>query len=325
MSQSFIRNEKSPSFQISRQQPFKLNQLSICEDVVADPEDEEPLERDELPWLKDPNAKISFWTIIKDSIGKGDISKMSVPVYFNDPTSLLQKQACGMEYNDILDIAANESDPLKRIALIAVHQISSMSMVEKIATKPFNPLLGETFEFVTPKFQYLAEQVSHHPPITACYCRGKDYTWYTNSTTNTSFNGKMLKVTNVYRQYYHFDKFNQTYEVQPPILSAHNLIIGTMYIDIGDTMTIINLDKQNEKCEVKFERRSWFSNEAFKLTGEAFTEQGKTKNVVYTIEGNWDRQCTIVNTVTKDKHQAWVKSPYPERVAHMYGMAKFHI
>lgn len=49
---------------------------------------EEPLERDELPWLKDPNAKISFWTVIKDNLGK-DISKLSVPVYFNDPTSLL--------------------------------------------------------------------------------------------------------------------------------------------------------------------------------------------------------------------------------------------
>jgi hypothetical protein len=46
------------------------------------------MERDELPWLKDPNAGISVWAIIKDSIGK-DISKLSVPVYFNDPTSLL--------------------------------------------------------------------------------------------------------------------------------------------------------------------------------------------------------------------------------------------
>ena len=55
-------------------------------------EDDEPMERDELPWLKDPNAGISVWAIIKDSIGK-DISKLSVPVYFNDPTSLLQKCA----------------------------------------------------------------------------------------------------------------------------------------------------------------------------------------------------------------------------------------
>jgi hypothetical protein len=46
------------------------------------------LERAELPWLKDPNAKVSVFAIIKDSIGK-DLSKLQVPVYFNDPTSLL--------------------------------------------------------------------------------------------------------------------------------------------------------------------------------------------------------------------------------------------
>lgn len=50
--------------------------------------DDEPLEREQLPWLKDPNAKVSIWAIIKDSVGK-DLSKMSVPVFFNDPTSLL--------------------------------------------------------------------------------------------------------------------------------------------------------------------------------------------------------------------------------------------
>ena len=50
--------------------------------------EEDPRERSELPWFKDPNIKVSIWAIIKDSIGK-DISKISVPVYFNDPTSLL--------------------------------------------------------------------------------------------------------------------------------------------------------------------------------------------------------------------------------------------
>jgi hypothetical protein len=45
-----------------------------------------------------------MWTIIKDSIGK-DITKLSVPVYFNDPTNILQKMANSMEYNNILDFA----------------------------------------------------------------------------------------------------------------------------------------------------------------------------------------------------------------------------
>ena len=41
-----------------------------------------------MPWLKDPSSRPSIWTIIKDMIGK-DFSKFAVPVYFNDPTSLL--------------------------------------------------------------------------------------------------------------------------------------------------------------------------------------------------------------------------------------------
>lgn len=48
----------------------------------------EPKQRTELPWFKDPSIKLSIWAIIKDSIGK-DISKLTVPVYFNDPLNLL--------------------------------------------------------------------------------------------------------------------------------------------------------------------------------------------------------------------------------------------
>ena len=50
--------------------------------------EDEPLERDRLPWLKDPKSRPSIWTILKDTIGK-DISRISMPVYFNDPTSLV--------------------------------------------------------------------------------------------------------------------------------------------------------------------------------------------------------------------------------------------
>jgi oxysterol-binding protein 1 len=81
---------------------------------------DEPKERTELPWFKDPNVKVSIWAIIKDSIGK-DISKLTVPVYFNDPTSLLQKCAQSMEYNSILDQAALIDEPGKRLAWVAVY------------------------------------------------------------------------------------------------------------------------------------------------------------------------------------------------------------
>ena len=111
----------------------------------------EPFERKELPWFKDPSIKLSVWKIIKDSIGQ-DLFRISVPVYFNDPTNMLQKGAQGMEYSEILDQAAEEVDPMRRIALIAIHQITAFSYCERSSSKPINPLLGETYELVTDKF-----------------------------------------------------------------------------------------------------------------------------------------------------------------------------
>lgn len=105
----------------------------------------DPPERFTLPYYKDPKVKISIWTILKDAIGK-DITKMSVPVYFNDPMNILQKCATSMEYVDLLDNAIASNDSLKRLAIVSAYVITNLTCLEKNSTKPFNPLLGETFE-----------------------------------------------------------------------------------------------------------------------------------------------------------------------------------
>ena len=64
-------------------------------------------ERQALPAFKDPNKKVSIWKVIKDSIGK-DLSKLTVPVYYNEPLSMLQKIAEIMEYQHIL-VKANKT------------------------------------------------------------------------------------------------------------------------------------------------------------------------------------------------------------------------
>jgi hypothetical protein len=40
-----------------------------------------------LPHLRNPSLKVSFWKILKDLIGK-DLTRVSMPVYFNEPLSL---------------------------------------------------------------------------------------------------------------------------------------------------------------------------------------------------------------------------------------------
>ena len=44
----------------------------------------------------------SLWSIIKEAIGK-DLSKVCLPVYFNEPLSALQKSSEDLEYCELLD------------------------------------------------------------------------------------------------------------------------------------------------------------------------------------------------------------------------------
>ncbi len=62
-------------------------------------------ERLTLPSLRPPGYKVSFWTILRECIGK-DLSRITMPIYFNLPLSNLQISAGPCEYNYILDAAA---------------------------------------------------------------------------------------------------------------------------------------------------------------------------------------------------------------------------
>lgn len=54
-----------------------------------------------LPHLRNPSQKISFFKILKEMIGK-DLTKVSLPVYFNEPLSMTQRVVESNEYCDTL-------------------------------------------------------------------------------------------------------------------------------------------------------------------------------------------------------------------------------
>lgn len=223
----------------------ELRNQIIVEGNGNEEEELDPPTRTELPWFKDPKIKISVWTIIKDSIGK-DISRMSVPVYFNDPTNILQKCATSFEYSDLLDKAMEQTDSIRRLAFVSAYVVTNLTCIERNVTKPFNPLLGETFELETPTFRFLAEQVSHHPPITALECVGKSgYKVWSCNRGKTKFTGKCLELQPCYKYYVELGPKhgNEKYEIDLPTISAHNLIIGNLYLDLSGKSTIRNMTK----------------------------------------------------------------------------------
>ena len=61
-----------------------------------------PTRRDHMPQPKQVEKQYSLWSIIKECIGR-DLSRVCLPVYFNEPLSALQKSAEDLEYSELLD------------------------------------------------------------------------------------------------------------------------------------------------------------------------------------------------------------------------------
>jgi hypothetical protein len=151
--------------------------------------------RKKLAMDADDRPKISLWvsyrsltllakandhqSILKSMIGK-DMTKMTLPVSFNEPTSLLQRVAEDMEYTDLLDTAAERVDSTERLLYVAAFAASEYASTIGRVAKPFNPLLGETYEYARPDkgYRFFIEQVSHHPPIGAAYAESKKWDYY---------------------------------------------------------------------------------------------------------------------------------------------------
>ena len=148
-------------------------------------------ERETLPHLRSPGLKVSFWQILKDLIGK-DLTKISLPVYFNEPLSLTQKVAECLDYTDLLERAALEPNCLLRLALVSAWTMARFDSTVRRMQKPFNSLLGETYELVTTKWRMVAEQVKHHPPVTAVVQEGKHFEVFMQQETSARFNGRYV-------------------------------------------------------------------------------------------------------------------------------------
>ena len=74
--------------------------------------------------------------------------------------------------------AAAENEPFMRMKTVVQWYLSGFYKKPKGLKKPYNPILGETFRCYWEhgngtKTFYLAEQVSHHPPISSFYATNR--------------------------------------------------------------------------------------------------------------------------------------------------------
>ncbi|EGG13889.1 oxysterol binding family protein [Cavenderia fasciculata] len=110
------------------------------------------------------------WELVKsvgNSIIEGkELTNTSLPIGLFEPRSFLEKLTDTWCYApQYLPKAAATSDPVERLKLVVSFTVAGLHLTSTLS-KPFNPLLGETFQaHFSDGTQVYSEQTSHHPPI----------------------------------------------------------------------------------------------------------------------------------------------------------------
>lgn len=210
-----------------------------------------------------PPSIIGF---LRKNAGK-DLSTVSMPVTANEPTSLLQRLAESLEYSQLLDSAASTSiTPAERLMYVtafAVSYFANSRVKERAIRKPFNPLLGETFELVREDlgFRFLAEKVSHHPVRMACQAdslTNGGWSFGQSPQPVQKFWGKSVELNTEGRARVVLHAPDERYSWSQATCFLRNVIAGEKYVEPTNSMTV-TCETNGMRALVTFKAGGMFS------------------------------------------------------------------
>uniref|UniRef100_A0A8C4HLL9 Oxysterol-binding protein n=1 Tax=Dicentrarchus labrax TaxID=13489 RepID=A0A8C4HLL9_DICLA len=269
-----------------------------------------------------PASSVSLWNILRNNIGK-DLSKVAMPVQLNEPLNTLQRLCEELEYSELLDTANQTHDPYQRMVYVATFAITAYaSSYHRAGSKPFNPVLGETYECDRPdkSFRFIAEQVSHHPPVSACHSDSRNFTFWQDVRWKNKFWGKSMEIVPMGTTHVTLPAFGDHYEWNKVTSCIHNILSGQRWIEHYGEMAIKNINSDVCQCKITFVKaRSW-SSTVNEIEGVVTDSNGK---VIHSIFGKWHE--SVFQGKPPSATCIWRANPMPEDQEQYYGFTQFAV
>ncbi|XP_063743040.1 oxysterol-binding protein-related protein 6 isoform X3 [Eleginops maclovinus] len=275
-----------------------------------------------LPAPCPDTSNINLWNILRNNIGK-DLSKVSMPVELNEPLNTLQRMCEELEYSELLDKAAETEDPFERMVLVAAFAVSGYSSTYyRAGSKPFNPLLGESYECIREDkgFCFFSEQVSHHPPISACHCESKNFTFWQDVRWKNKFWGKSMEVLPIGTVNLMIPRFGDHYEWNKVTTCVHNILSGRRWIEHYGEITIRNTKSSACLCKLTFVKGNYWSSNVNEVQGFVMDQEGK---VIHRLFGKWHEG--LYCGVPPSAKCVWRPGSMPTDYELYYGFTRFAI
>uniref|UniRef100_A0A672U3J8 Oxysterol-binding protein n=1 Tax=Strigops habroptila TaxID=2489341 RepID=A0A672U3J8_STRHB len=234
-----------------------------------------------------------------------DLTKVVLPTFILERRSLLEMYADFFAHPDLFVSISDQKDPKERMVQVVKWYLSAFHAGRKgsVAKKPYNPILGEIFRchWVLPGTEvsegpvpwvskssvtFVAEQVSHHPPISAFYaeCFSKRIQFNAHIWTKSKFLGMSIGVHNIGQGCVTCLDYDEHYILTFPNGYGRS-ILTVPWIELGGECSI-NCSKTGYNASIVFHTKPFYGGKKHRITAEIFSPNDKKP--FCSIEGEWN-------------------------------------
>ncbi|XP_053209690.1 oxysterol-binding protein-related protein 9-like isoform X2 [Panonychus citri] len=240
-----------------------------------------------------------------------DLTKVVLPTFILERRSLLEMYADFFAHPDLFISIPDFETPEERFIATVRWYLSAFHAGRKasVAKKPYNPVLGEIFRChwklpcnendpssttvkdgpvpwaVSNDLTFLAEQVSHHPPVSAFYAEhvNKKIMCSAHIYTKSKFLGLSIGVHHIGQGSIYLLEKGEEYVITFP--SAYGRSILTVpWIELGGSVTV-NCPQSGYHANIDFLTKPFYGGKKHRITGEILNP---SKKVVLTLSGEWN-------------------------------------
>ncbi|XP_005457227.2 oxysterol-binding protein-related protein 10 isoform X2 [Oreochromis niloticus] len=296
-----------------------LEDVSPSEEVT----DTEDNEEEDLGLLDDQRS-IILHLLSQLKLGM-DLTRVVLPTFILEKRSLLEMYANFMAHPDMfLSITAGATAE-DRIVRFVEYYLTAFHEGRKgaVAKKPYNPVLGETFhcswevprDKVKPlvrsnpgsarepsrgpnntqdedspgscyRVRFVAEQVSHHPPVSGFYCECRERRMCVNAHvwTKSKFMGMSIGVSMVGEGVLYLLEHDEEYVFTLPCAYARS-ILTVPWVELGGKVSI-NCVKSGYSATVTFHTKPFYGGKVHRVTAEV--KHNPTNTIVCKAQGEWN-------------------------------------
>ncbi|GAA56951.1 Oxysterol-binding protein- protein 10 [Clonorchis sinensis] len=262
-----------------------------------------------------------------------DLTKIVLPTFILEKRSILEMFADYLAHPDLFVNINRGEDPEARMIAFVQWYLTAFhaGRKDKIAKKPYNPIIGESFHCCWPissvespnsspplasistshsdapstentnlpnVITYCAEQVSHHPPVTAFHIELPSEQMELNCFVHakSKFQGMSVSVTMLGKTVLRLGHRNEEYHFAFPTAYARS-ILTVPWVELGDRVTITCPQTGYSACVI-FHTKPIRSNKLHRVSAEIYAPQAadasaidrgaSPTNLVVRVSGEWN-------------------------------------